>query len=43
VGKKHFPQLLNVHEFNDVKQTAEPPAPEPSVFDSVMAVGKMKE
>jgi hypothetical protein len=41
--KKTLPQLLNAREFNDIKQTAEPPAPEPSVFDSVMAVGKMKE
>jgi len=42
-GKKHFAQLLNVLEFNDVKHPAEPPAPEPNVFDSIMAVGKMKE
>jgi hypothetical protein len=39
----HFPELLNVHEFNDIKQTDEPPVPELSVVDGVMAVGKMKE
>jgi hypothetical protein len=41
--KKYFPQLLNVREFSDIKHTAEPPASEPSVFDSVMAVGVIKE
>jgi hypothetical protein len=36
--ERHFPQLLNVHEFNDIKQMDEPPVP-----DGVMAGGKMKE
>jgi len=34
--RKHFSQLLNVHRFNDVRQTeihtAEPVVPEPSAF-----------
>ena len=34
--------LIRRLKVNDIKQIAEPPAPEPSVFDSVMAVGKMK-
>lgn len=34
---------MNVHEFHDTKHRAGPLAPEPSVFDSVVAVGKMKE
>jgi hypothetical protein len=41
--QRHFAQLLNVHEFNDIKQMDEPPVPEINVFDGVMAGGKIKE
>jgi len=44
--RKHFSQLLNLHEFNDVRQTAmhtaEPLAPEPSACDFVIATEKIK-
>ena len=41
-----FSQLLNVHEFNDVRQTeihtAEPLVPEPSAFELELAIEKLK-
>jgi hypothetical protein len=44
--RNHFSQLLNIHGVNDVKQTevqtAEPLVPEPSAFESEMAIGKLK-
>jgi len=42
----HFSQLLNMHGFNDVRQTeintAEPLVPEPSVFEFELAIVKRK-
>ena len=44
--RNHFPQLLNVHGFNDVRQTethtAEPLMPEPSAFQIELATEKLK-
>jgi len=44
--RNHFFQLLNVHGFNDVRQTeihtAEPLVPEPSAFQVEMAIEKLK-
>jgi len=44
--RKHFSELLNVHEVNDVRQTeihtAEPLVPEPRAFEFEMAIGKLK-
>jgi len=40
--RNHFPQLLNLHWVNDVRQAelhrAEPLVPEPSVFEVELAV-----
>jgi len=42
--RNHFSQLLNVHEFNDVRQreihTAELLVPEPSAFEFELAIEK---
>ena len=42
----NFSQLLNIHGFNDVRQseiqTAEPPVPKPSAFEVEMAIEKLK-
>jgi hypothetical protein len=42
--RKHFSQLLNVHEFNDITQTeihtAEPPVPDPSALEFKIAIEK---
>jgi len=44
--RNHFSQLLNVHGFNDVRQTeihtAEPVVPESSAFEFELAVEKLK-
>ena len=44
--RKHFCELLNVHEVNDVRQieihTAEPLVPEPRAFEVVMVIEKLK-
>jgi hypothetical protein len=44
--RNHFSQLLNVHEVNDGRQaeiyTAKPLVPEPSAFESAMAIEKLK-
>ena len=44
--RNYFPQLLNVHEDNDVIQaeihTVEPLVPEPSAFEVELAIGKLK-
>ena len=44
--RKYFPQLLNVHGENDVRQTeihtAEPLVPEPSDFEIQLAIEKLK-
>jgi len=44
--RKHFSQLLNVHEVNDVPQTeihtAEPLVPDPSTLDIEIAIEKLK-
>jgi len=44
--RNHFPQLLNVHGVNDIRQTeihtAEPLVSEPSVFHVGMATEKPK-
>jgi len=44
--RKHFSQLFNIHEVNDVRQTeihtAERQVPELSVFDFEMAIEKLK-
>jgi hypothetical protein len=41
-GWNHFSQLLNIHGVNDVRQaeirTAEPLVPEPSAFETELAV-----
>jgi hypothetical protein len=43
--RKHFSQLLNLHEVNNVKQAeihiAEPLVPQPSVFEVEMATEKL--
>jgi len=40
--RNHFSQLLNVHEFNHIRQTeihtAEPLVPEPSAFEFELAI-----
>ena len=45
-GRNYFSQLLNVHRFNDVKQTdihsTEPLVPEPSAFDVELAIEKLR-
>jgi hypothetical protein len=44
--RNHFPQLLNIHGVNDVRQTevhtAEPLVPEPSAFEFEMPIEKLK-
>ena len=44
--RNYFPQLLNVHEDNYVRQaeihTVEPLVPEPSAFEVELAIGKLK-
>ena len=40
--RKHFSQLLNVGEVNDVRHTAEPLVPEPSTFEVELALEKLK-
>jgi hypothetical protein len=44
--RKHFSQLLNVHEVNDVTQieihTAEPLGPDPSAMEVEIAIEKLK-
>jgi len=44
--RKHFSQLLNVHEVNDVRQTeihtTEPLVPEPSAFEFELAIENVK-
>ena len=44
--RNHFSQLLNVHGFNDVRQTdihtAEPLVPEPSASEVDLAIEKLK-
>jgi len=44
--RKHFSQLLNIHGVNDVRQarllTAEPLVPEPSAFEFLLAIEKLK-
>ena len=44
--RNHFSQLLNVHVFNDVRQTEtqtlQPLVPEPSAFQVELATGKLK-
>jgi len=44
--RNHFSQLWNVHGDNDVRQTeihtVEPLVPEPSTFESEMAIEKLK-
>jgi len=44
--RNYFPQLLNVHGVNDVRQTemntAEPLAPEPSASKFELAIEKLK-
>jgi len=44
--RKHFSQLLNVHEISDVRQTeihtAEPLEPESSAFEVKMPIEKLK-
>ena len=44
--RNHFPQLLNVHGVNEVRQTelhaAEPLVPEPSASDFKIAIEKLK-
>jgi hypothetical protein len=44
--RNYFPQLLNVHGDNDVKQTeihtAEPLVPEPTAFEVEMAIEKLE-
>jgi len=44
--RKHFSQLLNIHGFNDVRQTEihteEPQVPEPSAFKFRVAVKKLR-
>jgi len=45
--RKYFCQLLNVHGFNDARQTeihtVEPLVPEPSVFEFELAIEKIKD
>jgi len=44
--RKHFPQLLNLHGVNDVRQTdihtAGPLVPEPNAFEVEMSIEKLK-
>jgi hypothetical protein len=44
--RKHFSQLLNIHEVNDARQTEiptiEPLVPEPSAFEVGLANEKLK-
>ena len=45
--RNYFSQLLNVHEFNDIRQaemhTVEPLVPEPSAFEVELAIEKLKK
>ena len=45
--RNRFPQLLNVHGVNDIRQTeihtAVPQVSEPSVFDVEMVIEKLKK
>ena len=45
--RNHFSQLFNVHRVNYLRQTeihtAEPMVPQPSAFESDMAIGKRKK
>ena len=44
--RKYFSQLFNEHEVNDIRQaeihTVEPLVPEPSAFESELAIEKLK-
>jgi len=40
--RKHFSQLFNVNEDNDIRHTAEPLMPEQSDFEFEMAIGNLK-
>jgi hypothetical protein len=46
VWRNHFPELVNVHRVNNVRQTAkhteEPLVPESSVFEFEVAIEKLK-
>jgi len=44
--RKHFSQLLNINEVNDIRateiHTAKPPVPDPSSINVELAIGKLR-